>query len=142
MEEQAIDRVHRLNQTVDVKVYKLTIKGTVEERILELQERKRELAKSTIEGKSAAGKLTMKDMLALFGRDAESRSWDDGKLSFTTKNSKLLDSKEMATPGYQAQTAGGGYGKGGSGKRATPPVMERKANTGSKREDPIYGRRW
>ncbi|KAK2836850.1 hypothetical protein FQN49_006659, partial [Arthroderma sp. PD_2] len=40
VEEQAIDRVHRLNQTVDVKVYKLTIKGTVEERILELQERK------------------------------------------------------------------------------------------------------
>ncbi|EZF35199.1 hypothetical protein H109_03797 [Trichophyton interdigitale MR816] len=141
VEEQAIDRVHRLNQTIDVKVYKLTIKGTVEERILELQERKRELAKSTIEGKSAAGKLTMKDMLALFGRDAESRSWDDGKLSFTTKSSKLLDSKEMATPGYQAQTAGG-YGKGGSGKRATPPVMERKASAGSKREDPIYGRRW
>ncbi|EFR04951.1 ATP-dependent helicase RIS1 [Nannizzia gypsea CBS 118893] len=141
VEEQAIDRVHRLNQTVDVKVYKLTIKGTVEERILELQERKRELAKSTIEGKSAAGKLTMKDMLALFGRDAEARSWDDGKLSFTTKSSKLLDSKEMAASGHQAQTLGP-HGKRGSGKRATPPVMERKASAGSKREDPIYGRRW
>ncbi|KAM5450716.1 hypothetical protein MaudCBS49596_004248 [Microsporum audouinii] len=135
VEEQAIDRVHRLNQTVDVKVYKLTIKGTVEERILELQERKRELAKSTIEGKSAAGKLTMKDMLALFGRDAESRSWDDGKLSFTTKSNKLLDTNEAL--GSQA-----GGGRGGSGKRATPPVMERKSSAGSKREDPIYGRRW
>lgn len=141
MEEQAIDRVHRLNQTVDVKVYKLTIKGTVEERILELQERKRELAKSTIEGKSAAGKLTMKDMLALFGRDAESRSWDDGKLSFTTKNSKLLDSKEAVVSGHQAQ-APGPHEKRGSGRRATPPVMERKASAGSKREDPVYGRRW
>ncbi|KAF3492337.1 ATP-dependent helicase RIS1 [Arthroderma uncinatum] len=139
VEEQAIDRVHRLNQTVDVKVYKLTIKGTVEERILELQDRKRELAKSTIEGKSAAGKLTMKDMLALFGRDAETRSWDDGKISFTTKSNKLLDAKEETTMAAAGSQAGGGRG---FGKRATPPVMERKSSGSAKREDPIYGRRW
>ncbi|KAK2816034.1 hypothetical protein FQN49_008050 [Arthroderma sp. PD_2] len=81
----------------------------------------------------------MKDMLALFGRDAETRSWDDGKISFTAKSNKLLDSKEdagMAAAGYQAG------GRGGGGKRATPPVMERKSSGGTKREDPIYGRRW
>ncbi|KIX05775.1 uncharacterized protein Z518_03747 [Rhinocladiella mackenziei CBS 650.93] len=71
VEEQAIDRVHRLNQTEDVKVYKLTVKNTVEERILELQEKKRELANATIEGKKGAMKLTLQDMLKLFGRDAE-----------------------------------------------------------------------
>jgi hypothetical protein len=49
----------------------MIVKGTVEERIVDLQERKRELANATLEGKSAAGKLTMRDMMALFGRDAE-----------------------------------------------------------------------
>ena len=76
VEEQAIDRVHRLNQTEDVKVFKMTIKGTVEERILELQEKKRELAKLTIEGLGGKGKagamaLNLKDMMKLFRRDAE-----------------------------------------------------------------------
>ncbi|KAL8668404.1 MAG: hypothetical protein Q9168_006968, partial [Polycauliona sp. 1 TL-2023] len=58
VEEQAIDRVHRLNQTVDVTIYKLTVANTVEARILELQDKKRELAKQAIEGggKAAAGK--------------------------------------------------------------------------------------
>ncbi|KXJ89785.1 P-loop containing nucleoside triphosphate hydrolase protein, partial [Microdochium bolleyi] len=40
VEEQAIDRVHRLTQKVDVIVYKLTVEDTVEERILELQDKK------------------------------------------------------------------------------------------------------
>ncbi|KAI9806561.1 MAG: hypothetical protein M1833_003748 [Piccolia ochrophora] len=69
VEEQAIDRVHRLNQTVDVIVYKLTIKDTVEARILDLQEKKRELANAAIEGK-AVGKLTMEDIINLFRHDA------------------------------------------------------------------------
>jgi len=72
VEEQAIDRVHRLNQTQDVVVYKFTIKDTVEERILDLQEKKRELAKATIEGKKGGMKnLSLQDMMKLFGRDAE-----------------------------------------------------------------------
>ncbi|KEQ59440.1 uncharacterized protein M437DRAFT_25697, partial [Aureobasidium melanogenum CBS 110374] len=66
VEEQAIDRVHRLNQTVDVHVYKLTVGNTVEERIIELQEKKRELAKAAIEGGKAVAKLTMKDIMSLF----------------------------------------------------------------------------
>ncbi len=75
VEEQAIDRVHRLNQTQNVKVFKMTIKGTVEERILELQEKKRELAKQTIEGQGVKGKsalkFSMQDALKLFHRNAE-----------------------------------------------------------------------
>ncbi|KAF2136226.1 uncharacterized protein K452DRAFT_322546 [Aplosporella prunicola CBS 121167] len=71
VEEQAIDRVHRLNQTVDVVVYKLTVAHTVEERILDLQEAKRKLANAAIEGGKAMGKLSMKDIMNLFRRDAE-----------------------------------------------------------------------
>jgi hypothetical protein len=54
-----------------VKVYRLTIADTVEERILDLQEAKRKLANAAIEGGKAIGKLSMKDILALFRRDAE-----------------------------------------------------------------------
>lgn len=71
VEEQAIDRVHRLNQTRDVVVYKLTIANSVEERILELQQKKRELANAALEGGKAVGKLSMQDILRLFKRDAE-----------------------------------------------------------------------
>ncbi|KAF7185469.1 putative SWI/SNF-related matrix-associated actin-dependent regulator of chromatin [Pseudocercospora fuligena] len=72
VEEQAIDRVHRPNQTLDVKVFRLIIRGSVEERILELQEKERELANTTIEGSAKGmGNLSMKETLGLFKHDAE-----------------------------------------------------------------------
>ncbi|KAI1322748.1 SNF2 family N-terminal domain-containing protein [Xylariaceae sp. FL0255] len=79
VEEQAIDRVHRLTQTVDVVVYKLTVENTVEERILELQEKKRLLAQTAIEGgaKKDALKLGLKEMLDLFKHAAD--RIDEGK---------------------------------------------------------------
>lgn len=40
LENQAIDRVHRIGQTKDVEVHRIFIKNTVEDRILELQKRK------------------------------------------------------------------------------------------------------
>jgi SNF2 family DNA or RNA helicase len=46
VEEQATDRAHRIGQTKKVFVYKLISQGTIEQRMLELQERKRLLANS------------------------------------------------------------------------------------------------
>lgn len=68
VEEQAIDRVHRLTQKVDVVVYKLTVEDTVEERILDLQDKKRLLAEQAIEGgmRKEALKLGVKEMMELF----------------------------------------------------------------------------
>lgn len=43
VEEQAMDRVHRIGQKKDVKVVRLIVKGSIEERILSLQERKKGL---------------------------------------------------------------------------------------------------
>jgi len=46
VEEQATDRAHRIGQDKPVFVYKLLTEGTVEEKILALQEKKRKLADS------------------------------------------------------------------------------------------------
>ncbi|CAL8578913.1 hypothetical protein XPA_004678 [Xanthoria parietina] len=141
VEEQAIDRVHRLNQTVDVTIYKLTVANTVEARILELQEKKRELAKQAIEGggKAAAAKLSMKDILNLFRRDAEHEHHDIGKENLGTGMKGTL-------LGRSAAVGGGGGGVSvdnrGTGMRIQPGVME-KAGAGLKpRDEGIYGRRW
>lgn len=58
VENQATDRAHRIGQTQQVMVYKLVAQGTIEERILALQERKSELANSMYEG-SASRKEAM-----------------------------------------------------------------------------------
>jgi len=42
-EDQAIDRVHRIGQTRNVVVIKFLIEGSVEERVMDLQAKKREL---------------------------------------------------------------------------------------------------
>lgn len=72
IEEQAIDRVHRIGQTRDVVVYKITVRGTVEDRILALQEAKREIATSALgEGGTVSRKLGLHELLALFRPEAE-----------------------------------------------------------------------
>ena len=50
VEDQATDRAHRLGQTKVVTSYKLITRDTVEEKILILQNRKREVIQSTISG--------------------------------------------------------------------------------------------
>ena len=41
--DQATDRAHRIGQNREVDVYKVVAKGTIEERIVDLQEAKRDL---------------------------------------------------------------------------------------------------
>ncbi|KAL2817323.1 SNF2 family N-terminal domain-containing protein [Aspergillus granulosus] len=134
VEEQAIDRVHRLNQTVDVKIYKMIIKDSVEERILDLQDRKRELANVTIEGKTAAAKLTMKDMMALFGKDAELRYKDDQtRLDYSPQKGNLLTSSyESASQGRLGSESDASRDRNRKPERRAPPSTE----------DSVYGRRW
>ena len=50
MQNQATDRAHRIGQKNVVNVYKLIVKDTIEENILKLQEKKRELADQILEG--------------------------------------------------------------------------------------------
>ncbi|XP_020108129.1 putative SWI/SNF-related matrix-associated actin-dependent regulator of chromatin subfamily A member 3-like 1 isoform X3 [Ananas comosus] len=52
-EEQAMDRVHRIGQQREVRVVRLVVKGSIEERIMELQEKKRRLASGAFGKKGA-----------------------------------------------------------------------------------------
>jgi superfamily II DNA or RNA helicase len=52
VEAQAIDRAHRFGQNRSVNAYRLITRGTVEERILQLQEKKRGIISSTLDEQS------------------------------------------------------------------------------------------
>lgn len=52
VEAQAIDRAHRVGQTNQVFAYRLICRDTVEEKIVELQKKKRELADAILEGEN------------------------------------------------------------------------------------------
>jgi hypothetical protein len=65
VEDQAADRTHRIGQTRPVTVVRLIAQGTIEEAVLDLHARKRELARGLLEGADAAGHLSSNDLLAL-----------------------------------------------------------------------------
>ncbi len=66
-ENQATDRAHRIGQDKPVFVYKLIAEGSLEEKILLLQERKAELARGILEGGLASSTaLTNEDLNFLF----------------------------------------------------------------------------
>jgi SNF2 family DNA or RNA helicase len=71
VEDQATDRAHRIGQTRSVTTYRLIAKGTIEEKILELGVKKRELVGAVLsEDAGGAKKLTRADLDELFRADA------------------------------------------------------------------------
>ncbi|KAF8639149.1 hypothetical protein AX17_001638 [Amanita inopinata Kibby_2008] len=74
LEDQAFDRAHRFGQTRDVNIFKLKIDNTVEDRILELQERKRALTRAALSGAKVKDMhLGFEELLGLlkYGRDED-----------------------------------------------------------------------
>ncbi|MGH7342604.1 MAG: DEAD/DEAH box helicase, partial [Candidatus Rokuibacteriota bacterium] len=69
VEAQAIDRAHRIGQTQPVFAYKLVARDTVEEKILDLQRSKKQLADAILEGDADAPlrELTAEDLRMLLG---------------------------------------------------------------------------
>ena len=66
VEAQAIDRAHRIGQTRTVIAYRLLARGTVEDKVAELQKQKRELADALLGGPTASlGGLTREDLALL-----------------------------------------------------------------------------
>ncbi len=67
VEAQAMDRTHRIGQTRSVTNMKLVVKDSIEEKILELQEKKQKLFDNLIENPSeVADKLSLKDLEDIF----------------------------------------------------------------------------
>jgi len=72
VEEQATDRAHRIGQTRAVTVYRLIAGNTIEEAILNIHDRKRNLVQSLLSGKDTVGKLSIDDLVSLIkGEDKE-----------------------------------------------------------------------
>jgi SNF2 family DNA or RNA helicase len=66
VQNQATDRAHRIGQTRVVSVFKLIAKGTIEERIVEMQETKKDLADEILNSENGTlGKMTKEELLAL-----------------------------------------------------------------------------
>jgi SNF2 family DNA or RNA helicase len=70
VEEQATDRAHRIGQKNVVEVIKLITKGTIEEKILALQQRKKDLISQLMDEGLSKGKgitaLTEEELMSLF----------------------------------------------------------------------------
>ncbi len=65
VEDQATDRAHRIGQTRPVTVYKLVAKDTIEEKILSLHDRKRELVSALLDGTDETAKFSTNELIDL-----------------------------------------------------------------------------
>ncbi|MDX2229652.1 MAG: SNF2-related protein [Leptolyngbyaceae cyanobacterium bins.349] len=65
VEDQASDRAHRIGQQRPVTIYRLVAKGTIEEKIVDLHQHKRDLADSLLEGSDMSGKISTDELLRL-----------------------------------------------------------------------------
>ena len=65
VEDQASDRVHRIGQKRPVTIYRLVTKDTIESKIVDLHQHKRDLADSLLEGADISGKISTTELLQL-----------------------------------------------------------------------------
>ena len=67
VESQAIGRAHRMGQEQVVEVYRLVTRGTIEEKIQELQEQKKNLVSEVLDGTESRGSLTLTEIQEILG---------------------------------------------------------------------------
>ena len=68
VQNQATDRAHRIGQKNVVTVYKLVAEDSIEEKIIAIQERKKELAKQILEGEGMDSvTFTKEELMELLG---------------------------------------------------------------------------
>ncbi len=70
VEDQASDRAHRIGQTRPVTIYRLITTNTIEEKILQLHGRKRDLADGLLAGSDMAGRVSTDELIALISHSA------------------------------------------------------------------------
>ncbi|KAI2638528.1 hypothetical protein GGS21DRAFT_444753 [Xylaria nigripes] len=69
VEDQAIKRAHRLGQNNPVVAYRILVKGTIEDRIIKLQELKKQLVNDVLdpEARKGVSRLSVSQLAGLFG---------------------------------------------------------------------------
>ncbi|MDQ6964780.1 MAG: DEAD/DEAH box helicase, partial [Mariprofundales bacterium] len=65
VEDQASDRAHRIGQTRPVTIYRFIARHTIEDKIVQLHQQKRDLADSLLEGSDSSGRLSLKEIMQL-----------------------------------------------------------------------------
>lgn len=67
VEEQAISRAHRMGQTKTVEVIRLITRGTIEEKIMALQDSKRDMVATVLDGGADHATITQDEMKSILG---------------------------------------------------------------------------
>ncbi|MDR3267998.1 MAG: DEAD/DEAH box helicase [Tannerella sp.] len=65
IEDQASDRAYRIGQSRPVTVYRLVAEHTIEEKIIQLHNTKRDLADSLLEGSDQSARMSISELMAL-----------------------------------------------------------------------------
>merc|ERR1712190_52154 len=92
VDQQAMDRAHRLGQTRQVTVYRLVCKGTIEERILQRAREKGEIQKMVISGGNyKPDSLKPKEVVSLLIDD------DEMEKKLLTRQFERMDDPNMGT---------------------------------------------
>ena len=67
IEMQAISRAHRIGQKENVEVYRMITRGTIEEKILELQESKKNLVTTVLDGNESRASMSIEEIKEILG---------------------------------------------------------------------------
>jgi len=92
VEDQATDRAHRIGQDKPVTVVRLVARGTIEEKILALKAKKRDLASAVIgDDAGALSGISMEDVKLLLGSVEDEASLEDDDLAAATDMIATVD---------------------------------------------------